>query len=207
MHGARVVHVVAEAGGAQRAGEGGEQMGGGGLVVPDVGAAAVAAAGVIVGAFEAVELAVGGAEADGGDQRGEIGAGGVLDGGGNGGFAQGRGEPASLLFQGVEMGGGVFGGAPGVGEARGVVIADEGIFLALGCGPAAAARRAIGKMPGEQEREIGMRAGRDGAVEAERADGAAGLGFGTEFAIGGEIVPEEHRRVPPAVALPAAQVA
>ena len=65
MQGARVVHVVAEAGGAQGAGEGGEQMGGDGFVVPDVGAAAVAAARVIVGAFEAVELAVGGAEADG----------------------------------------------------------------------------------------------------------------------------------------------
>ena len=62
-------------------------MGGDGFVVPDVGATAVAAAGVIVGAFEAVELAIGGAEADGGDEGGEIGAGGVLDGGGDGAFA------------------------------------------------------------------------------------------------------------------------
>ena len=103
MQGARVVHVVAETGGAQGAGEGGEEMGGDGLVVPDVGATAVAAAGVIVGAFEAVELAIGGAEADGGDQRGEIGAGGVFDGGGDGGFAQGGGELARLLFQRVEV--------------------------------------------------------------------------------------------------------
>ena len=106
-------------------------MGGGGFVVPDVGAASVAAAGVIVGAFEAVELAVGGAEADGGDQRGEVGAGGVLDGGGDGGFAQGGGEAAGLLFEVRQVRGGVFGGGPGVGEARGVVVAEEGVFVAL----------------------------------------------------------------------------
>ena len=198
VDGAGVVHVVAEAGGAQGAGEGGEEVGGGGFVVPDVGATAVAAAGVIVGAFEAVELAVGGAEADGRDQGGEIGAGGVLDGGGDGGLAEGGGEAAGLLFEGVEVGGGVFGGGPGVGEAGGVVIADEGVFVALGRGPAAAARRAIGEVPGEEEGEIGVRAGGDGAVEAESADGAAGFGFGAEFAIGGEIVPEEHGGVPPA---------
>jgi hypothetical protein len=204
-NGAGVVEIVAETDGAQGAGEGGEQVGGGGFVVPDVGATAVAAAGVVVGAFEAVELAIGGAEADGRDQGGEVGAGGVLDGGGDGGFAEGGGEAAGLLFQGVEVRGGVFGGGPGVGEAGGVVVADEGVFVALGSVPAAAARRAIGEMPGEQEGEIGVRAGGDGAVEAERADGPLG-GLGAEFAIGGEIVPEEHGGVPPAVALPAAQV-
>ena len=206
VEGAGVVEIVAEAGGAEGAGEGGEEVGGDGFVVPDVGATAVAAAGVIVGAFEAVELAIGGAEADGGDEGGEIGAGGVLDGGGDGGFAEGGGEAAGLLFEGVEVRGGVIGGGPGVGEAGGVVIADEGVFVALGSVPAAAARGAIGEVPGEEEGEIGVRAGGDGAVEAEGADGAAGFGFGAEFAIGGEIVPEEHGRVPPAVALPAAQV-
>jgi hypothetical protein len=61
-------------------------------------------------------------------------------------------------------------------------------------------------MPGEEEGEIGVRAGGESAVEAERADAAAGFWFGAEFPIGREIVPEEHRRVPPAVALPAAQM-
>jgi hypothetical protein len=40
----------------------------------------VAAAGVIVGAFEAVKLAIGRPETDGRDERREIGAGGILDG-------------------------------------------------------------------------------------------------------------------------------
>ena len=75
---ASVVELVAEGGAAQRAGEAREDVGGGGLVVPDVCAASVAAAGVVVGAFEAVEFAVGGAEADGRDQGGEAGAGAVL---------------------------------------------------------------------------------------------------------------------------------
>ena len=175
VEGAGVVHVVAEAGGAQGAGEGGEEMGGDGFVIPDVSATAVAAAGVIVGAFEAVELAIGGAEADGRDEGGEIGAGGVLDGGGDGGFAEGGGEAAGLLFQRVEVGGGVFGGGPGVGEAGGVVVADESVFVALGRSPTAAARRAIGEMPGEEEGEIGVGAGSEGAVETERADAAARL--------------------------------
>jgi len=83
----------------------------------------MAAAGVIVGAFEAVELAVGGAEADGRDQGGEIGGGGVLDGGGDGGLADGGGEAAGLLFQGVEVRGGISGSGPGIGEAGGVVVA------------------------------------------------------------------------------------
>ena len=64
VHGAGVVHRVAEAGARAGAGEAGEQMRRCRLVIPDVGAIAVAAAGLIVGAFEAVELAVGGAEAE-----------------------------------------------------------------------------------------------------------------------------------------------
>src|ERR1019366_3625874 len=205
VQGAGGVEIVSETDGAQGAGKGGEQVGGGGFVVPDVGATAVAAAGVIVGALEAVELAVGGTEADGRDQGGEIGAGGVLDGGGDGGLAEGGGKAAGLLFQGTEVRGDISGSGPGVGEAGGVVVAYEGVLVALGSVPAAAARRAIGEVPGEEEGEIGMRAGRDGAVEAESADGADFGGFGAEFAIGREIVPKEHGGVPPAVARPAAQ--
>ena len=181
-------------------------MGGGGLVVPDVCAASVAAAGVVVGAFEAVEFAVGGAEADGRYQGGEVGAGCVLDGGGDGRFAHGGGKPAGLFLEGWQVFGGVFGGGPGVGEARGVVVADEGVFIAGRGAPAAAPRRAVGEMPGEKERVIGVGAGRDGAAERERAHGSGVLRLGTEFAIGGKVVPEEHGRVPPAAALPSAKV-
>src|ERR1039458_8096613 len=60
---AGVVEIEAEADGAQGAGEGGEEVGGGGFVIPNVGTTAVAAAGMIVNAFEAVEFAIGGAEA------------------------------------------------------------------------------------------------------------------------------------------------
>src|ERR1035441_6620485 len=91
------VLLVAESGSAQRAGEAGEDVGGSRLVVPDVRAASVAAAGMVVSAFETVEFAVGGAEDDGGDQRGEVGAGGILNGRRNGGFAQGGGKAAGLL--------------------------------------------------------------------------------------------------------------
>src|ERR1019366_1159716 len=147
--------------GAQGAGEGGEEVGGGGFVIPNVGTTAVAAAGMIVNAFEAVEFAIGGAEARGGDESGEIGAGGLLDDGGESGLAEGGGE---------------------------------------------AARRAIGEVPGEEEGEIGVAAGRDGAVKAKSADGADFGGFGAEFAIRGEIVPEEHGGIPPASLFPAAEV-
>jgi hypothetical protein len=91
-------------------------VGGGGLVVPDVRAASVAAAGVVVGAFETVEFAVGGAEADGGDERGKVGAGGVLDGSGDGGLAQSGGKPPGLLSSVFKVLGGVFGSRPGIGK-------------------------------------------------------------------------------------------
>ena len=102
--------------------------------------------------------------------------------------------------------GGVLGGGPGVGEARGVVVADEGIFIAARGAPAAAPRGAVGEMPGQQKRVIGVRAGGDGAAERERAHGSGVRRLGTEFAIGRKIVPEKHGRVPPAAALPSAKM-
>src|ERR1019366_10766641 len=114
--------------GAQGAGEGGEEVGGGGFVIPNVGTTAVAAAGMIVNAFEAVEFAIGGAEARGGDESGEIGAGGLLDDGGESGLAEGGGEAAGLLFEYVEGSGGGFRGRPGARGAGGVGGAGEGGF-------------------------------------------------------------------------------
>ena len=102
--------------------------------------------------------------------------------------------------------GGVFGGRPGVGKARGVVVAEEDIFVAGRGAPSAAAWGAIGKMPGEQEGVIGVRSGGDGSADGEGSYRAGILRLGPEFAIGGEIVPEEHGRIPPRAALPSAQV-
>src|ERR1035438_4299140 len=123
---------------------------------------------MIVNAFEAVEFAIGGAETGGGDEGGEIGAGGLLDDGGESGLAEGGGEAAGLLFECVEVRGGVFRSSPGVGEAGGVVVAEECVFLTFGRTPSAAARRAIGEVPGEEEGEIGVAAGRGGAGKAGR---------------------------------------
>ena len=46
----------------------------------------------------------------------------------------------------------------------------------------------------------------DGALETESADNAGFGGFWTEFAIGGEVIPEEKRRIPPAAGGPALEV-
>jgi hypothetical protein len=53
---------------------------------------------VIVDAFEAVELAVGSAEAGGADQRREISASGLLDDARKSALAKGLGEEAGLAF-------------------------------------------------------------------------------------------------------------
>ena len=73
--------------------------------------------------------------------------------------------------------GGVFGGRPARPEKRvAVVIADDGVLVAFGRGPAAPFGRAIREMPGEEERELGRTAGRDRALERESADGVVRSG-------------------------------
>jgi hypothetical protein len=179
---------------------------GGGLVIPDVRAIAEAAAAVVAGAFEAVELAIGGAEAGLGDERGEGGHGGVAHGGRQGAVAHGGDEAARAGLQIGQFFGGVFGGLPGAGEARGVMIADDGVLIAFGRGPAGPGGRAIREMPGEQEGVGGFGAGRDFLLQAERADGLAVRGFGAELAVVAEVVPKEQGAGPPFGVGPAAQV-
>ena len=184
-------------------------MRGGGFVVPDVGAVAVATAALIVRAFEAVERAIGALRKQTGVTKcGEVGmpaaslmAGGMVD-------SRSAAAKRRVFFsESGEIRGGVFGGGPGVGEAGRVVVAEEGIFVALGGSPTAAARRCDwGNAEASRKVEIGVGAGGEGAIEAECADAAARFRFGAEFAIGGEIIPEEHGRIPPAIALPAAEV-
>jgi len=206
MHGALLILRKTERGSAQGAGEGGEEMGGAGFVIPDVGAIAEATAGVVVDAFEAVELTVGGAEGSGGAHGGEICHGGFDDSGWQRAFAHGFDEELGLGFEFREVLGGVFGGGPGVGKFGCIPVADDGVFLAFGRAPTAAGGSAIGKVPGEEEFVSGGLAGGNGALEAERADGVGFFGIGTERAIGGEIVPEKERGVPPAAGGPAREM-
>ncbi len=164
-------------------GERREETGGGGFVVPDVGAVAEAAAEVIGGAFEGVELAIGGAEAGGGDESGEIGEGGVLDFAGEGGFAEGADEFLGALFERGQMRGTVFGGGPGVGKAGGVPVADDVVFVTFGRIPAATFRRAIGEVPGEDKAVFGFGLRIDLLFETDGADCAGLSGFGAERAV------------------------
>ena len=61
-------------------------------------------------------------------------------------------------------------------------------------------------MPGQQKGVFALGAGRQVASQAQRADGIALRSLGTELAIGGEIVPEEQRRIPPFAFGPAGEV-
>ena len=138
----RLVHVVAEAGVAQRAREAGEQVRRGGLVVPHVGAASVAAA--ARGRWRLRSR---------GTRRRRCGSrswvtrverfarGRVLDRAGQRWIrACAAAKRRVLLFQRARLAGGVFGGRPGVGEARGVVVADQRVFVALGRASSRSAR-------------------------------------------------------------------
>ena len=186
----------------------GKRCCGGGFVIPDVGAVAEAAAAMIVGAFEAVELAIGRAEAGLGDERGEGGHGGVAHGGRaaccrawrrrSGGC-----EPPDR----ADLSAAYAAACPGAGETRRVVIADDGVLVAFGRGPAGPGGRAIREMPGEQEGVGGF--GRRAAISCCRqsdADRLALRSLGAELAIVAEIVPEEQRAGPPLGLRPAAQI-
>src|SRR5271155_5741206 len=100
------------------------------------------------------------------------------------------------------MFGGVFAGSPSVREASAIVVADEGVFIALLGVPSAAPRSAVREMPCEKERVIGVRSRREGSTKRQRAHWPRVLRLRPEFAIGRKIVPVKHGRVPPAAALP-----
>ena len=146
-HAALLVHAVAEGSAAQGFCEGRKKEGCGGFVVPHMGAVAEAASGLVVAALKAMKLAVGGAEAGGGGERGEVGAGCFLHDIGYCALRKGAGKGAGAGFETDEIGDRVLSGIPGALEAGGIEVADDGIGLAFGRIPAAPAGGAIGKMP------------------------------------------------------------
>ena len=178
----------------------------GGFVIPDVSAVTEAAAVVIAGAFESVELAVGGTEAGLGNQRGEGGHGRIARTGRKGTVAHGSTKRRVRASRSGQFFGGIFGRLPRSGEALRVMIADDGVLVAFGRGPAGPGRRAIGEMPGKQKSVGGFGSGRDLLLQAERTDGLAIGRFGAKLAVGAEIVPEEQRASPPFGIGPAAEV-
>src|ERR1700722_1984172 len=168
------------------------------FVIPDVSAVAETAAAVIVNAFESMKLAIGSAEAGGARERGKIGAGRFLHHGGKRALAKGLREQPGLTFETREILGCVFGGGERGGKSGAIVISDDSFALPFGRCPAAPLGSTIRESPGEKEREVCRTAGRDGALERENANGIMRIGLSGETAVVGEIVPEEHGRIPPA---------
>src|ERR1017187_6490428 len=95
---------------------------------------------------------------------------------------------------------------PSVGEAGAVVVPEGVVLVTLRRRPSGPRRRAVGEVPAQQEGIRGFAAGRNFALQAERADAGALGGFRAELPIFGEVVPEEHGAGPPLGGGPAAQV-
>ncbi len=119
----------------------GKRCGGGGLVIPDVRAVAEAAAAMIVGAFEAVEFAVGGAEASLGDEGGEVGrwrrrctAGGMVL------SRMAAAKRRVVLSRSGSLAAAYSAASQAPAKRVAVMIADDGVLFALGRGPAATRR-------------------------------------------------------------------
>lgn len=202
VHGAGFVLRIAKGGFTEGTGEGGEDVGGAGFVVPDMGTVTEATAEVIIHTFEAVEFAIGRAEGGGGPESGEISHGRFANHGGDGGFVNGFDEEFGLLFELREVLGGVFGSGPGVGKFSGVPVTDDGVFFAFGSAPTTVLGRAIGEVPGKEVLIGGRLARSESALETEGGDWAGLSGFGAQCAIGGEVIPKEKGRVPPAASRP-----
>ncbi len=160
-HGAAIVFGKTECGFPQRTGERGEQMLGGGLVVPDVRAVPEAAAAAIVAALEAVEFAIGGTEGSLRHQRGKVGHGAIAHGGWQSALAHGGDEAARAGFQIWQFSGSIIRGLPCVLEAGAIVIAEDGIFIALRRIPTGPRCRTIGETPRQHKGERRFGAGSD----------------------------------------------
>ncbi len=168
------------------------------LVVPDVGARAVAAAGGVGAALPAVEAAVRGAEAGLGAQGREVEEGRLLHLGGEVAAEEGRDERDRAAVQLAQPGKRLLRRVPRVREAGRVVVAHE----------VAGARRvglrsprvAAGEVPGEEERHLARLAGGEVERHGERGHRHAGGRGGplVEPAVGEEVVPEVEERPRPA---------
>ena len=178
----------------------------GGLVVPDVRAVAVSSSRAgFVAAFEAVELAVGGAEAGLRDERGQVGDGGVLHGRRKRALTDRVSETAGAALEIVEMFGEVTRSVPGVGEACAVVVANRGAALSRRRVPPAAIRRAIRKAPTDGKGEVRRGARRDRALQTDGGHRSGLRGLRPQRAVVREVVPEMERAGPPARTRPSPQ--
>src|SRR5205823_3508939 len=157
---------------------------------------AKAATDFVVYAFKPVELPIGSPETGGRDERGQVGRRGVLYRSGKRTLPNRSRKAPRVLFQAVEIRGRIFRCIPRIGKPGRVMVADYRFFIAFGRAPSTAARRPVGEMPGEQKRIIRVHAGRNGPLQTERAHQVARFGF-SQLAIGREVVPKEHWRVPP----------
>ena len=171
VHVAFGVGAVAEVGLAHGAGQRGEEELRGHFVVPDMTAGAEAETAAVTAALEGVEAAVGDAEAGVGDEGGEIGAGCVLDFGGEGGLHERGDEGSGVFFEVGEILGGVRGCGPGVGETGAVVVAEAGVFFTLRSLPADGFWGAVGEAPGDQETEGTRGVGGDGLADGDGSYG------------------------------------
>src|SRR5580700_1137011 len=97
-------------------------------------------------------------------------------------------------------------GRPCVGKASAVVIADDIVFVTLGCRPAGPRRSAIWKMPGQQKGVTRIGARGNIALQAQCAGSALFFGFRSKLPVRSEIVPKERRTGPPFGRWPAAKI-
>lgn len=163
-HATGVVGGVGELGVAHIAGEFAEEMGGGLLVVPDVGAVAVAGTVGVHDALPGEEFAGGVAEDGLRAEGGEVEEGGFLERGGGVGGEEGFDKTQGGGFEGGQARDEGLGGGPGVGVERGVVVADGVFAVAEFVGEPGAA---VGEVPDEGEGEDARFAGGELVADAE----------------------------------------
>ena len=206
-HAALLVLGVPKRGFTQRPRQAGEHELRGCLVIPHVRAVPEAASALIVAAFKSMELAIGCPEAGLRDQRGKVGHSRIAQGARQRTAPHGVRETFSPPLGFRKLARGVLGRSPCVGETRAVVIADDVVLVTFGRVPTRPLRRAVRKMPSQQECVVRVLAGRYLALQAQRASGCAFLRLRPQLAVFAEIVPEEHRAGPPFRRGPAAQMA
>ena len=185
-------------------------------VVPDVGAGALAAALFRAQPLEAVERAVGEAQAGGRLQHRQVGRGRLQGRGRQGGAVQRLLEAQRLAMQAVPVLQGVAGAGGGVLEQRGVVVLPgrrRGRRLALRAGPPVLGE--VGEAPGDDEAHAALRArrqveaGAQGAGVAALETDSARCGFAVRIAAlrhragRGELAPVHLQAVEPGAAEPA----
>src|ERR1700733_8813574 len=103
---------------------------------------------MVIGAVEAVEFAIRSAKAGGGCQRGKVSARRFFYRCGQRAGGQSVDKSARAGFQRLEIGRGIFGHLPRIFESRGIVVADDGVAVALGSVPTAPIWGSVGEVPG-----------------------------------------------------------